>query len=62
MGMIKIPSKSKEFFDKNLSDIFKTGNLAEGEWNSKVADWTINYTGCESALAVNSNGAVFMHY
>lgn len=57
MGMIKIPSKSKEFFDENLSNIFETGNLAEGEWNSKVADWTVNYTGCESALAVNSNGA-----
>ena len=57
MGMIKLPQKSLELFHDNLDDIFKTGALAEGEWNQKVADWTKDYTGADGALAVNSNGA-----
>tara|TARA_B100000965_G_scaffold24911_2_gene18726 strand:+ start:2717 stop:3763 length:1047 start_codon:yes stop_codon:yes gene_type:complete len=57
MGMIKIPTKSRDFFEQNLQDVFNSGNLAEGEWNSRVAEWIKNYVNCEHALAVNSNGA-----
>ena len=57
MGMIKWPQKSLELFQYNLDYIFKTGSLAEGERNQKVADWTKDYTGADGALAVNSNGA-----
>jgi len=57
MGMIKLPKKSLELFHDNLDDIFKTGSLAEGDWNKRVANWTSDYTGAKSALAVNSNGA-----
>ena len=57
MGMIKLPGKSIDFFQKNLYEVFETGNLAEGCWNEKVSDWVKDYTGSENALAVNSNGA-----
>ena len=57
MGMIKLPKKSIDFFNNNYLDIFESGNLAEGEWNKKVADWACEYTSAQCALAVNSNGS-----
>ena len=57
MGMIKLPKKSIDFFKNNYLEIFESGNLAEGNWNKKVASWTCNYTSAKFALAVNSNGS-----
>jgi perosamine synthetase len=57
MGMIKIPKKSKDFFLKHVETIFDTGNLAEGEWNKKTAEWVCSYTRTPHCLPVNSNGA-----
>lgn len=57
MGMIKLPKNSIEFFKDNYNDIFQSGNLAEGEWNKKIAKWACSYTAASYSLAVNSNGA-----
>jgi perosamine synthetase len=57
MGMIKLPQTSIDFFKENQEEIFESGNLAEGKWNSIVAEWTSDYTKSQYALAVNSNGA-----
>lgn len=57
MGMIKLPNESLVFFNKHSSEIFKSGELAEGKWNQAVADWACNYSTSSNALAVNSNGA-----
>ena len=57
MGMIKLPNKSIDFFNNNYSNIFESGNLAEGEWNKKVAEWACQYTSANYSLAVNSNGS-----
>ena len=57
MGMIKLPQASLEFFQKHQGEIFSSGNLAEGKWNSAVAEWACSYTSSKYALAVNSNGA-----
>ena len=57
MGMIKLPNESLVFFNKHSSEIFKSGELAEGKWNQAVADWECNYSTSSNALAVNSNGA-----
>ena len=57
MGMIKLPKKSIDFFNSNYSNIFESGNLAEGDWNKKVAEWACKYTSASYSLAVNSNGS-----
>ena len=57
MGMIKLPKKSVSFFEDHYSEIFESGNLAEGQWISKVATWATEYTRAPYAHAVNSNGA-----
>jgi perosamine synthetase len=57
MGMIKLPKKSVDFFNNHYLEIFESGNLAEGDWNKKVAQWACDYTAAQHALAVNSNGA-----
>ena len=57
MGMIKLPKKSIDFFNNNYLEIFESGNLAEGDWNKKVAAWACTYTAAQYALAVNSNGS-----
>ncbi len=57
MGMIKLPKESINFFKENLDEIFKSGNLAEGEWNETLAKFIINLTGATNALPTNSNGA-----
>ena len=56
MGMIKLPQKSISFFEKNYPEIFESGNLAEGDWISKVGSWATEYTGAPFAHPVNSNG------
>lgn len=55
--MIKLPRSSIDFFKENQDEIFESGNLAEGKWNSSVAEWASGYTKSQYALAVNSNGA-----
>ena len=57
MGIIKLPKKSTEFFEKHKLEIFDSGALAEGQWNDKVASWSKDYTGAAEALAFNSNGS-----
>ncbi len=57
MGMIQLPENAIKFFDERYPEIFESGNLAEGEWNSKVATWASNYTHAPFAHPVNSNGA-----
>jgi dTDP-4-amino-4,6-dideoxygalactose transaminase len=57
MGMIKLPKRSIDFFYENTGKIFESGNLAEGEWNMKVAELIKDYTGSPDAHAVNSNGS-----
>ena len=56
MGMIKLPQRSIEFFEDRYSEIFESGNLAEGKWIEQVANWTCEYTQAPFAHAVNSNG------
>ncbi len=55
--MIKLPKKSIDFFNNNYSNIFESGNLAEGDWNKAVASWASEYTSAKYALSVNSNGS-----
>ena len=43
MGLIKLPSKSIDYFTKNLDEIFESGNLAEGPWNKRLSDYVINF-------------------
>jgi perosamine synthetase len=57
MGMIKLPQSSLNYFDEHYKEIFSSGNLAEGSWNKKVAEWACLYTSSPYSLAVNSNGA-----
>ena len=57
MGMIKLPQCSLNYFDEHYKEIFSSGNLAEGSWNKKVAEWACLRTSSPYGLAVNSNGA-----
>ena len=57
MGMIKLPEESIKFFSDYYAEIFQSGELAEGNWNAKVADWICMYSKAPYGLAVNSNGA-----
>lgn len=57
MGMIKLPKDAVTHFESNCSEIFESGNLAEGRWNRHVAEWASEYTNAPHAHAVNSNGA-----
>ena len=57
MGMIKIPKASDAFFEKNYEEIFKSGSLAEGDWNNKIRLWAAKYTGAKHTEVFNSNGS-----
>ena len=57
MGMIKLPPQSLRFFQENYSDIFETGNLAEGEWNRSIENWICNYTSSKYSQVTCSNGS-----
>lgn len=55
--MIKIPTESVKFFENNFHEIIKSGNLAEGNWNKKLADFFISYTNSKYAIPFASNGS-----
>ena len=57
MGIIKIPQQVIEKFNRHVPNIFKTGNLAEGEWNVTLAEFFKAYTKAESAINFASNGS-----
>lgn len=57
MGMIKLPKNSIEYFSKNLDGIFKSGNLAEGQWNKKLGEFVKDLTSSQVSVCTNSNGA-----
>jgi perosamine synthetase len=57
MGMIKIPQQAVDKFNANVSNIFQTGNLAEGEWNTKLSDFIKTYTNADCAIPFSSNGS-----
>ncbi len=55
--MIKLPKKSIKHFSKNLKDIFNSGNLAEGVWNTKLEKEIIKITKIKYSLSTSSNGS-----
>lgn len=57
MGMIKLPEKAINFFKENLDEIFQSGNLAEGKWNSEVSNLAKKYCKIDHAVTTNSNGS-----
>jgi perosamine synthetase len=57
MGMIKVPLSAVDKFNKNVSDIFSTGNLAEGKWNAELSKFFKKYTDAQSAVPFSSNGS-----
>ena len=57
MGMIKIPQAAIEKFSQNFPEIFASGNLAEGKWNTALAQHFKGYTGAEYVVPFSSNGA-----
>ena len=57
MGMIKLPENSINYFKSNLDEIFKSGNLAEGQWNKRLGDYVKDLTSSQVSVCTNSNGA-----
>ena len=57
MGMIKIPSKAINHFNDNYNEIFKSGNLSEGNWNKKLGELFIDYTKSDFSIPFSSNGS-----
>ena len=57
MGSIKLPKNSIDFFKKNQSKIFETGNLAEGPWNQQLSEKIKSICNVKNAICVNSNGS-----
>ena len=57
MGNIKLPKNSVDFFKNNQNKIFETGDLAEGPWNSKLAEEIKSICSVKNAICVNSNGS-----
>jgi len=57
MGTIKIPENSIDYFKNNLDAIFKSGNLAEGQWNKRLGDYVKDLTSSQVSVCTNSNGA-----
>jgi len=60
MGLIKLPEDSVTFFKSHLDEIFESGNLAEGPWNKKLANFAEKYCGVECATPTASNGSGMM--
>ena len=56
MGMIKLPLKSINFFKNNQEEIFRSGNLAEGIWNTDLSNKIKSITGSKYAVPTCSNG------
>jgi len=57
MGMIKIPESSLSFFKQNIDEIFDTGNLAEGKWNTMLSTYVKEYCNIKYATPTSSNGS-----
>jgi dTDP-4-amino-4,6-dideoxygalactose transaminase len=57
MGMIKVPQAAVDKFNNNISEIFSTGNLAEGQWNARLSDFFKNYTQAQCSVPFSSNGS-----
>jgi dTDP-4-amino-4,6-dideoxygalactose transaminase len=57
MGMIKLPTSAIHKFERNYQEIFQSGNLAEGKWNSTLSNLFTSYTGARAAIPFSSNGA-----
>lgn len=57
MGMIKLPQAAIEKFETHYPEIFRTGNLAEGQWNQALSDFFRQYTGSNVAVPFSSNGS-----
>lgn len=57
MGMIKVPTNSIDFFKKNIDEIFDTGNLAEGIWNSNLRQQFTKLSNAKYAIPFSSNGS-----
>lgn len=57
MGMIKVPQAAVDKFNNNVSEIFSTGNLAEGKWNTRLSDFFKNYAHAQCAVPFSSNGS-----
>jgi perosamine synthetase len=57
MGMIKIPQEAIENFEKNYPQIFESGNLAEGKWNTSLSAFFKEYTNASHSMAFSSNGS-----
>jgi perosamine synthetase len=57
MGTIKIPQAAIDKFYRKVPEIFETGNLAEGKWNAKLAEFFKSYSRANCAVPFSSNGA-----
>lgn len=57
MGMIKVPQAAVDKFNKHAPEIFATGNLAEGQWNSNLSEYFKVYTHAQCAIPFSSNGS-----
>tara|TARA_B110000003_G_scaffold273584_1_gene311641 strand:- start:5169 stop:6212 length:1044 start_codon:yes stop_codon:yes gene_type:complete len=57
MGMIKIPKQSISFFKENYDEIFHSGNLAEGGWNTKISELFNEYSKSSFSIPFCSNGS-----
>lgn len=57
MGMIKVPQAAVDKFTSNVSEIFATGNLAEGKWNAELSGFFRSYTHSNCAIPFSSNGS-----
>jgi dTDP-4-amino-4,6-dideoxygalactose transaminase len=69
MGMIKLPEASIRHYKQHVDEIFETGFLSEGGWNTKLGDFICKEVGAKYALPVSSNGtgiaavlSIFRHY
>ena len=57
MGLIQLPKDTKNFFNKNIHNIFKSGNFAENVWNGKLKNLVNKITGSKGSEIFCSNGA-----
>jgi dTDP-4-amino-4,6-dideoxygalactose transaminase len=57
MGMIKVPQAAIDKFNNNVSEIFSTGNLAEGQWNARLSEFFKTYAHAQCAVPFSSNGS-----
>ncbi len=57
MGMIKIPQAAVDMFNRNVPEIFASGNLAEGQWNVRLSEFFMSYTRAKHAVPFSSNGS-----